>query len=245
MWGVDSKRVRTTFKGHNKDVRSLDVSPNNLLLITGSHRSVRIWRIRDGSSKILSTEGKLFTSVRFSPNGRYAAASNTDQFLRIWDVRSGTLVGKWNGHGEGLRSLAFSPDGKKLVSGSIVGGMKSWDIKSLRVPTRSGLSAEKNAGMIVQKNEKLTFDGHSVGLFYALTISFLLTTCNIREKCALLPFRLMVNGSSLAHLTDASVYGICIRQCDTAHWIGMWMSSGRLISAQLEITSLQGVKMVS
>lgn len=159
------------FKGHVKGVPSLDLSPNGRLLVSGSFDcSLRIWKIRDGSSRLISTEDNSFTSARFSPNGRYVAASSVDQFLRLWDVRSGQLVGKWNGHEKRIWCVAFSPDGEELVSGSWGGAIKSWDVSSLKVPGPSPPTKESSEedGILVEKNEKLEFDGHSVGLFGAL-----------------------------------------------------------------------------
>lgn len=179
VWEIASKKVLAAFKGHAGAVQSLDLSPDGNILVTGSNDcSVRIWNMRDGSSKVLSTEGNIFTLVRFTPNGCYVAASNMDRFLRIWDVRSGQLVGKWNGHQAGIRSVAISPDGEELVSGSWGGAIKSWDISSLETPPRTGLPgdseerAEGHPGVLIQNTEKMKFDGHSVSLLCILMESF-------------------------------------------------------------------------
>lgn len=164
IWDIVNKKVLTTFKGHTGSVRSLDVSPDGRLLVTGSFdRSVRIWKIHDGSSKFLSTEGECYTSVRFSPNSRYVAASNSDNFLRIWDVRSGHLVGKWKDHEGMIRSVAFSPNGEKLVSGGWEKQMdlKCWDVSPLKVSPR--LDSSEN-GLLLQNSKQLEFDRQPVSL---------------------------------------------------------------------------------
>jgi glucose repression regulatory protein TUP1 len=80
-----------------------------------------------------------------------------DEFVRIWNVRSGQLVGKWNGQQEHLRSFAFLPDGEELLSGRWDGTMKSWDVSSLQMI--DGRVQEKD---ILVPNKKPEFAGHSV-----------------------------------------------------------------------------------
>jgi WD40 repeat protein len=81
----------------------------------------------------------------------------TDEFVRIWNLRSGQLVGKWNAQQEHIWSIAFSPDGAELMSGGWGGTMKSWDVSSLQ--TINGRIDEKN---ILVPNKKLEFGGHTV-----------------------------------------------------------------------------------
>lgn len=214
IWKIVNKRVVAMFKGHKSTVASLDVSPDGRLLVTTSYdNSVRIWKMRDGSSKLLSLEGNTPTSVKFSPNGRHVAVSNVDGFLRILDVRSGRLVGKWKGHEHRIASLAFSPDGEKLVSGDWDGSMRCWDVSPLNV---SGSSTERHVledGMLVMKNKTLEFNQQLVSLLFSDNTPLIAPH---RESSALLPSPLTVNGWSMAHPTIAFVYGTCTRESGSA-----------------------------
>jgi WD40 repeat protein len=82
-----------------------------------------------------------------------------DDFLRIWNVRSGQLVGKWNCQQGDIRSVAFSPDGEMFMSGGWGGTMKSWDVSSLQ--STNGRVEEKD---VLVPNKKLEFDGRLVSL---------------------------------------------------------------------------------
>jgi WD40 repeat protein len=138
---------------------TVDVSPDGRLLVTASSfGSVCIGKMRDGSSKTIWTDRvSTLKMVKFSPNGRYVAVSMTmDKFLRIWNVRSCQLVGKWNGQ-QIIRSVAFSPDGEDLMSGGWDGTIKSWDVSSLQA-TDVRIS-EKDMFVPTQK---LEINGHSV-----------------------------------------------------------------------------------
>ena len=122
------------FKQHADVIEGIAFSPNGRSLVSQSNdQSVRIWNLRDGSSKVLPLTGgsSLFISVAFSPDGRYIAGGNFDRLLWTWESRSYTLVAKWLGHTDCVRHIEFSPDGKLLMSGSDDGAVKCWDVTSL------------------------------------------------------------------------------------------------------------------
>jgi len=116
IWIVSQRRIRNIFK-HQHDVSTLNFSPNGQWIASGSwDMTVRIWRLRDGSSRVLLSASKFSPwSIRFSRDGRHIA-SGFDGIL-IWNVRTGELVAKWQGS-DGAQSLVFSPDGKGLLSAS-------------------------------------------------------------------------------------------------------------------------------
>ena len=119
IWSVSQRRVRNMFK-HRNVVYSLNFSPNGRYIVSCSiHARVLIWRLRDGSSRVL-TPNNVYSpfSVRFSPDGRYVASGNSGGKLVIWNVRTGNLVASWWGHSSIVTSLVFTPDGKRLLSGS-------------------------------------------------------------------------------------------------------------------------------
>ena len=122
------------FKKHSDKIESIVFSNNGRYLVSASHdRSVRIWNVRDRSTKVIPViwGTSCFFSVVFSPDGRYIAGGNFDKSLWIWDSRKYTLVAKWLGHRDSVRRIEFSPDGKSLISGSDDGTVKCWDMTSL------------------------------------------------------------------------------------------------------------------
>ncbi|KAJ7660607.1 WD40-repeat-containing domain protein [Mycena rosella] len=55
-------------------------------------------------------------------------SGSDDTTLRMWDVRTGTAVGKpLEGHTNYVQSIAFSPNGKLIVSGSNDNTVRIWD----------------------------------------------------------------------------------------------------------------------
>ena len=149
--------------------------------------------MRDGFSKLLEDRSAtFFYSVKFNPDGRYIAAGNLDEMVRIWSVRTGQLVEKW-GHGNTVQSVAFTPDGKGLVSGSS-DTWKYWDI-SLLESTKPGYAKTKDS--TAGQKSKVTV--HTVRHPHVPVQLFLLTQV---YPFLFLPFCLQNSVSSIAISPD-------------------------------------------
>ena len=48
----------------------------------------------------------------------------------MWDLKTGKLIEKFDGHNDSVYSVSFSPDAKLLASGSLDKTLKLWDFKS-------------------------------------------------------------------------------------------------------------------
>ena len=166
------------FKGHTDTIKGIAFSPNGRSLISGSDdESVRIWMLRDGSSKLMPVTGKtsFFNCVAFSPDGRYIAGGDLHNSLWVWDSRSHTLVAKWLGHRHSVRCIEFTPDGKGLVSGGDDGAIIFWDMTSL------GTGSEPQSFPEIRR-----FSGHTVRFFVYPLCHTLTETSEIRSFCCIL-----------------------------------------------------------
>jgi WD40 repeat protein len=74
------------------------------------------------------------------PGGRRIITCSSDGSLRLWDLESGTRIGKgWRddeAKKAGVYAIALSPNGKTVVSGSDDGKVKLWDIETRKVIQR-------------------------------------------------------------------------------------------------------------
>jgi len=86
------------------------------------------------------------SSVAFGPEGKILASGSKDfgfenDFIRLWDVKTGKEIKTLQGHSRGVTSIAFSPDGEILASGGIDSFIKLWDVKTgVEIKTLQGHS---------------------------------------------------------------------------------------------------------
>jgi WD40 repeat protein len=87
---------------------------------------------RSGASAILHGQRSGVWSVAFSRDGRTLASASHDGMIRVWDVRTGTLVGRplVGAKGRDAFSVAFSPDGHTLAAGGGGGVVHLWDLRT-------------------------------------------------------------------------------------------------------------------
>ncbi|PVF94835.1 WD40 repeat-like protein [Serendipita vermifera] len=146
IWDIAKKRIFRNFTGHEQEIYSLDFSYDGHLIVSGSgDKTARIWDMETGNATILSisdvanTDGDVtmsegvasdagVTSVAISPDGKLVAAGSLDTIVRLWDVRTGTLLERLKGHRDSVYSVAFTPDGQGLVSGSLDKTLKYWEL---------------------------------------------------------------------------------------------------------------------
>lgn len=72
----------------------------------------------------------MVNCVAFSPDGGQVVSGSWDKTVRVWDVRNGTELHRFEGHKEMVTSVGFSPDGRHVVSGSLDQTVRLWDIET-------------------------------------------------------------------------------------------------------------------
>ena len=106
LWQVNPDLEARRFIGHADQTWGLAVSPDGQTLIGGG----ALW---------LGGSGR---STQFDPEG--------DNSLIQWDVETGEIIRRLEGHENGVVNLAISPDGRRLVSASWDETIGVWDLAS-------------------------------------------------------------------------------------------------------------------
>ncbi len=65
--------------------------------------------------------------VVFNSDGTYAASGSIDNTIKLWHIKTGTLLRTFAGHTGSVKSLVFSPDTRYLASASDDATVKVWD----------------------------------------------------------------------------------------------------------------------
>ena len=70
-------------------------------------------------------------SIVFLPDAQYIVASgDREKTLQLWDVASGKMVRKFEGHNKPVQSVACSPDGQHVLTGSSDATARLWSLDS-------------------------------------------------------------------------------------------------------------------
>ena len=108
-----------TFAGHAAPVTELSVSPNGLLLCSVSEdKTLRVWKIADGSIVHAIEHPKSVASVSVSPDSTRIVTGCADGILRLWDSTTGQLLESFAQHTAetAIQSVRFLSDGQTVVS---------------------------------------------------------------------------------------------------------------------------------
>ena len=131
VWDLSSGELLHTLKGHTNEVKSVGITPDGRLAISGSFDgSVRLWDLSSG--ELLHTlEGPSYVaSVSITPDGCCVVSGSWDETIRLWDLSSGKLLHTLEGHTSSVKSVSVTPDGRRAISGSDDRTVRVWDLSS-------------------------------------------------------------------------------------------------------------------
>ncbi|KAJ3247390.1 general transcription repressor [Chytriomyces hyalinus] len=198
VWELQTRTLRYSLRGHEQDIYSMDWSRDGRFLVSGSgDRSVRVWDagvgdnggrclmalLNEDSVPSVDQKDSGVTSVAINPiDGRCVAAASLDMKVRIWDLRTGRLLERFEGHRDSVYSVAFSQDGRSLVSASLDKTLKVWDLspQTLQIlsrPPEHGVMSHAvpnnphpaPASLLVTNRCRHTYGGHRN---YVLSVAY-------------------------------------------------------------------------
>ncbi|KAI9011035.1 WD40-repeat-containing domain protein [Gaertneriomyces semiglobifer] len=193
IWDIQRRKVVLALKGHEQDIYSLDWSRDGRVIVSGSgDRSVKVWDAGNGKClmSVLGDDGggksgegresrdregvkdSGVTSIAVNPvDGRSVAAGSLDEEVRLFDLRTGALLERFQGHKNSVYSVAFSPDGRSIVSGSLDRTLKIWDLspQTLNYLRSNPMSVDQEYETVVTRVSRHTFVGHQD---YVLSVGF-------------------------------------------------------------------------
>ncbi|KAL6070987.1 WD40 repeat-containing protein SMU1 [Balamuthia mandrillaris] len=132
--GAGQKHLLHTLKGHTS--RIWDISSNlsgSLLASASGDGSVKLWdlsrQVVVNSKTLKSHKGDVY-SVKFHPGENHVVTGGYDKIVRLFDVRTGTLIKTFTGHQASVSKVIFNPHGNLIISGSKDNTIKFWDMTS-------------------------------------------------------------------------------------------------------------------
>ena len=135
VWDVHTGELLHTLDGGAAEpspVTAIAFSPDGSRFASGSSDlTVHVWDTR--TREVLHTltghgSSSAVRGLSFSPDGKILATGGDDT-IRLWDVRTGALQWKFEGHTSNIYYVEFAADGNTLASWDGHGKILLWDFK--------------------------------------------------------------------------------------------------------------------
>lgn len=134
LWSIDTGEVLQRYKGLEGEgwIYGISFAPDGQSALSATYDNVTKWKYgKDGVFE--RTEHGIPSdssddSIAFSPNGQTAISGTADSAIILWNVTSGELLHRFEGHSGPVTSVAFSPDGQMAISASEDTTLILWDV---------------------------------------------------------------------------------------------------------------------
>jgi WD40 repeat protein len=152
IWDLETGKYMRSPEKHVYDIAAVCVTSDGRKFVSGNvNNNLIVWDLEsgrllyelDGGCLVRSEsedylgfgldqmfEGFQHKELHLTPDGRRVLWSAGKQPPRVWDLETGKLLHKLEGHTDQINAISLTPDGRKAVSGSSDKTMIVWDLES-------------------------------------------------------------------------------------------------------------------
>lgn len=156
VWDLETGQCTHVLRGHTSTVRCLQIvlpadvrtpkermrgcaaryEPSRPLLVTGSRdTTLRVWvlpsplddTVEEEVDPLFRLNGHTESVRAVCAFGNLVFSGSYDNTVRVWDLRTGALVHRLEGHTAKVYTLTLDPDHRLVISGSMDGSIRCWD----------------------------------------------------------------------------------------------------------------------
>jgi WD40 repeat protein len=138
VWDLKTGKVKWEAR-EDRGIRRVAISPDGSLVASGNWEGEIHFRdaVTGDLRRSLANTGGSIECISFSSDGRSLVSCGNRRTLRIWDVATGQVLKKFEGHTNvaslvdslgDANTLAWSPDGTLLATGSADNSVRLWNV---------------------------------------------------------------------------------------------------------------------
>jgi cytochrome c len=156
-----------TLRGHGGPVKAVVVSTDGDRVLTGSFDySMGLWGVAADAApalvqRVWDHDGAV-NAVRFVPGRAQAISASDDGRVALWDLQSGKLVKRFEGHTHKVVAVDVSRDGKVAASAAWDRSVRIWNLADLKAgPVLEGHRNTVNAVALTSDGGKVFSAGYN------------------------------------------------------------------------------------
>lgn len=112
--------------------KNICITPDNKLILCTCKNDIEILDKNFSIVNRFSRHTETILSVCISNDGTILVSGSIDKTIKIWDVKTGSLIRTLKGHKQTIQCVCISPDNNQIASGSRDNYVKIWDFHTGR-----------------------------------------------------------------------------------------------------------------
>jgi WD40 repeat protein len=120
VWDADEGRFLREVDVHRGPVYGVNFNPEDPTLVASfsRDRTAVIWDVDSGEPIAELKHDEAVTTAAFDRKGKRLVTGSPTGSVRIWEWRTGTILGVLRMHGDYVNAAEFSPDGSLIATAS-------------------------------------------------------------------------------------------------------------------------------
>ena len=131
---ISGKRIQT-LKPKSSYTNQFVFTPDGQSIILGLE-NITVFSVKTGK-KIFEFDDKeprsILNQIQNMPNGKFILTSYEPNQVKVWDIKTGKLVRKFEEPVKNIKMVNYSPNGKFLITSHQNNQMKFWDMETMEL----------------------------------------------------------------------------------------------------------------
>lgn len=172
LWSIPAGNLLKKLVMPNGKI-AMEFSPNSQFALTADAGTIYLWSIPLGEIIKTFKQPSSINLATFSPDGQTVLTGSLDGIIRLWDIKTGSIINEFKSLTGPIRSVAdenrittFSPNGQFALTYSIAGSVRILDLKTGTLKPLASLadgiyslaiSPDSNYGIVKYRNSARLF----------------------------------------------------------------------------------------